>query len=111
MGVIDNLDPTTREVTYTYPDGISRTIVNNKFPVMSSTGDVLGLANVDHDVTELQQIQDELAQKEAQLRIIIETCPIAFTAIALGNAGTGVTANSVDYTFPSVPSGRFSLKN
>jgi PAS domain S-box-containing protein len=65
----------TREVNLSYPDGNTRTIISIRFPVISSKGEVLGLGTLNHDITELKRTEQELAEKEAQLRVALDNMP------------------------------------
>ncbi len=65
----------TREVDVSYPDGNTRTIIGIRFPVISSKGKVLGLGIVNHDITARKRAERELAEKEAQLRVALDSMP------------------------------------
>jgi len=42
----------TREMVRDFADGQTRTVINTRFPVISSSGKLLGSGNVNHDITE-----------------------------------------------------------
>jgi sigma-B regulation protein RsbU (phosphoserine phosphatase) len=50
----------SQEVDLSFPDGKTRAIIRTRFPVISSQGEVLGLGNVNRDITERKQAEDEL---------------------------------------------------
>ena len=48
------------EVDETYPDGQTRTVIRTRFSVISSQGEMLGLGNINHDITERKQAEEAL---------------------------------------------------
>ena len=73
----------SREVLLDYPDGNARTVISTRFPVLSSTGDVLGLGTVNYDLSERKAMEDALRESEGQLRHILEISPIAVGIVAM----------------------------
>ena len=49
---IDSQSVVSREIDISYPDGNTRTVVSTRFPVLSSTGEPIGLGTINFDVTE-----------------------------------------------------------
>jgi len=62
----------TREFAFKFPDGQERDVVATRFPVTSSSGEVLGLGTINYDITERKRAENELAENRAQLASIIE---------------------------------------
>ena len=60
------------EGEHTYADGISRTVVTTRFPVISSKGELFGLGNITHDITERKQAERELAQAYDEMQAVLE---------------------------------------
>ncbi|MDP6346595.1 MAG: adenylate/guanylate cyclase domain-containing protein, partial [Alphaproteobacteria bacterium] len=61
-----------REILLDYPDGKTRTVFSTRFPVVTSAGGLLGLGTVNHDLTERKRAEQDLAEKEAQLRLVMD---------------------------------------
>ena len=59
----------SREVDLSYPDGNTRSVISTRFPVLSTTGEVLGLGTINHDITERKQHEEELriAKEKAEV--------------------------------------------
>jgi PAS domain S-box-containing protein len=70
--IIDGRKIVSREVRLDFPDGNTRSIVGIRFPVISSNGEVLGIGTVNHDITERKKAEQELAEKEALLRLALD---------------------------------------
>jgi PAS domain S-box-containing protein len=46
-----------------------------KFPVLDTSGQVIAVGGVDYDITEPKRAEQELAEKEAQLRVALDNMP------------------------------------
>ena len=89
---LESREMITREILLDYPDGNARTVVSTRYPVVSSTGDVLGLGTVNYDLSERKAMEDALRESEGQLRHILEISPIAVGIVAMD--GNFLFANS-----------------
>ncbi|MCZ6760338.1 MAG: PAS-domain containing protein, partial [Gemmatimonadetes bacterium] len=72
---MDGRQTLSQESVISWPDGKTRTVIRTRFPVVSSQGEVLGLGIVNHDITDRKQAEQEVAQKEALLRIAMDNMP------------------------------------
>ena len=50
------------EIVDTYPDGKTRTVIRTRFPVITSQGEMIGLGNINQDITERKKAENELAE-------------------------------------------------
>ena len=71
----------SREILLDYPDGNARTVVSTRFPVRSSSGDVLGLGTVNYDLTERKAMEDALRESQQRLIDLLDVSPIAVSII------------------------------
>jgi len=55
--VIESGQILSAEDNIRYPDGRVRTVISTRFPVTSRAGEILGLATIDHDVTEAKRME------------------------------------------------------
>ena len=62
----------SREVDIHYPNGNTRTVISTRFPVVSSSGETIGLGTVNIDITEHKRVEEALEAKEAQLRFAFD---------------------------------------
>ena len=58
---------TTREADVTYPDGAMRSVFNTRFPVITGSGKLLGLGNINFDITERKAAAQKLADALEQI--------------------------------------------
>ena len=76
---LDSQQVISREVLLDYPNGNARTVISTRFPVRSSTGDVLGVGTVNYDLTERKAMEDALHESERQLIELLDVSPIAIS--------------------------------
>ena len=50
----------SEEVDYLYPDGVERSVVMTRFPVKDSSGTVVGLGNINFDITAQKRLEADL---------------------------------------------------
>jgi len=50
------------ESDYLYPDGVERSVIMTRFPVKDSTGTVVGLGNINFDITERKRLEADLGE-------------------------------------------------
>jgi Amt family ammonium transporter len=55
--------------------GVEHTIADVKFPVRNPSGEIIAVGGIELDITELKRAEDELAEKEAQLRVALDNMP------------------------------------
>jgi len=79
QAVIDKRKFISMEDEVRHPDGTVRTILINKFPVLSDEGAVIAVGGVDLDITEFKKVEQALRESEAQMRTIADNLP-AFIA-------------------------------
>ena len=91
--VVDSREPHTDESTRTYPDGVTRTVLRTRVPVNSRQGDFLGVATVNHDITERRMAEEKLLKSERRLSTILEGSPIGIS-ISAKVAGESVFTNA-----------------
>ncbi|MDP6786644.1 MAG: PAS domain-containing protein [Rhodospirillales bacterium] len=65
----------SRESELTYHDGVTRTVLTNKFPVSGRDGKPVAVGVVSTDISERKRVEDALRQSEAHLRAIVEHSP------------------------------------
>lgn len=53
----------SREITLTYPDGKERSVLSTRFPVLTGSGNLLGLGTISLDRTTGKQLEEELYNK------------------------------------------------
>ena len=63
-------------------DGSHRTYRSTKFPVYDDTGDIIGMAGVSTDVTDLETARAAHEEAETRLRTLVEKSPLAITVIS-----------------------------
>ena len=81
----------SEELDLTYPDGKTRAVIRTRFPVISSTGEMLGLGTVNRDITERKQAEVAVRESEALLESVLDNLPAT--------------------VFLKTPDGKFSLLN
>jgi len=69
---LNNRSVLTREVDLKYPDGDIRTVASTRFPVVSSTGEVVGLGTINYDLSVLKQAEKALHESRELSRAVIE---------------------------------------
>jgi signal transduction histidine kinase/CheY-like chemotaxis protein len=69
--------PEVAEELFTSPDGSRRVWRSTKVPFRGDDGEIIGLAGVSTDITELRAREDELQRINAELQAILETVPAA----------------------------------
>lgn len=62
-------------------DGSPRSYQSTKFPVYDDAGDIIGVAGVSADVTELEAARAAHEEAEGRLRTLVEQSPVAITVI------------------------------
>ncbi|MCH7486536.1 MAG: PAS domain S-box protein [Proteobacteria bacterium] len=70
--VLDGLEPEERVYNFTYPDGITRDILCQKFPVIGADGRPLGVGSIATDITERKKTEHELLEAYEELEARIE---------------------------------------
>jgi len=81
-----------QEVDFSYLDGKTRSVISTRFPVVSSSGETIGIGTINIDITELKEAERRLQESEAQLRNILQTSPIG-VAIVTDNTAERVYTN------------------
>lgn len=64
---IDDREIVSREVDLSYPDGYTRSVISTRFPVISASGEMLGLGTVNYDVTTQKRAQEEIVAVNKEL--------------------------------------------
>jgi len=62
----------SREVDLLYPDGNTRAVISTRFPVVSSSGETIGLGTVNIDVSERKQAEQTIQESEKNIRNVLE---------------------------------------
>lgn len=57
----------SRETALWYPDGNTRDVISTRFPLLTSSGDMVGLGTVNVDISELKRIEQALRESENRL--------------------------------------------
>lgn len=65
-----------------HDDGSYRTYQSTKFPVYDDAGDVIGIAGVSTDVTDLEAARAAHEEAEVRLRTLVEHSPVAIIVVA-----------------------------
>ena len=65
-----------REEAVTRPDGTRGWQLSSKMPVHDSTGKVVGLVGIGHDITDRKQAEASLRDSETRLRTIVSLMPV-----------------------------------
>ena len=60
----------TFEKTFPWPDGNTRTCIAIKFPIYSSTGTILGLGYINHDITERKRAEEERLRQSQKMDVL-----------------------------------------
>jgi len=63
----------SHEVDLSYPDGNTRTVISTRFPLVSASGDPIGLGTVNVDISDHKAIEEALRESEERLRAQVET--------------------------------------
>ncbi|CAN5715719.1 hypothetical protein BH10CHL1_BH10CHL1_37970 [soil metagenome] len=63
------------EETFTYPDGVTRTVMGTYIPDRGSEGQVLGFYLYINDITARKQAEAAVAARETELRVITDNTP------------------------------------
>jgi PAS domain S-box-containing protein len=61
------------EIVDTYPDGKTRTVVRTRFPVILEDGKIIGLGNVNVDITEQKQAEEALQKQKQLIQLLHQT--------------------------------------
>ncbi len=87
----------SREVDLSYPDGKVRTVVSTRFPLISSTGELMGLGTTNYDLTELKRSQAALTKKTELVQLLRRTARDANKANSLADAMRDALADVCTY--------------
>jgi len=63
----------------TFPDGVTRSIFSQKFPVFGPDGDCLAVGTVINDITERKRAEAALSESEERFKAFIENSPAAIS--------------------------------
>jgi len=63
----------SHEVDLSYPDGKTRTVISTRFPLVSVSGDPIGLGTVNVDISDHKLIEEALRESEERLKAQVET--------------------------------------
>ena len=88
--VFDRGETATYERLVTMPDGEKRWFHVKAVPHLDSTGGVVGMYVVSHDIDDVKQAQQQLAAREEELRFFAENIPEAIAYIDLERGCTFV---------------------
>ncbi len=55
----------TEEIDYLYPDGVERTVIMMRFPIKDASDTVVGLGNINFDISERKQMEAELQEAKS----------------------------------------------
>ena len=72
--VLEHRQAKRTELTVAQPDG-DHVFNAINFPIFDADGEIVAIGGIDHDITELKQAEQELARKEAQLRVALDNMP------------------------------------
>lgn len=72
---LDRQEPHHHETWVTYPDDRQVLLDIIKTPIWSSQGHILGIISTGRDITARYQIEEELRQSQAMLRLVIDNIP------------------------------------
>ena len=73
--ILDSKSPTAKEASVLGSDGVVRDFFVTKFLVIADDGALIAIGSVSTDITARKQAEEELAAKEAQLRIVLDSVP------------------------------------
>lgn len=83
-------------------DGSHRTYRSTKFPVRDDAGDVIGIAGVSTDITDVEAERAALEDAEMRLRTLVEASPVAIAVT--DEAGVLIYVNPAAVQLCAVPS-------
>ena len=63
------------ERTVTYPDGVTRHVLAQKFPIPGPNGECVAVGTVINDITERKRAQEALGRSEERFRAVVESSP------------------------------------
>ena len=79
-------------IEYQNFEGKRGTIINSASPIKNRNGEVIGAVEIDHDITEMTRLEDQLMAAKASLEAIINQMP-AGVAIAEASSGRIISCN------------------
>ena len=85
-----------------HSDGSHRTYRSTKFPVRDDAGDVIGIAGVSTDITDVETERAALEEAEMRLRTLVEASPVAIAVT--DEAGVLIYVNPAAVQLCAVPS-------
>ena len=95
--VLEGLVPEEREYEVTHPDGITRDVLSQKFPIMGAEGRALGVGSIVTDITERKQAERALQESEEQFRTLVESTNVIAWEVELETwCFTYVSPHAVD---------------
>lgn len=92
---IDNQSIISEEVELSYPDGQTRTVISTRFPVLSSTDDVIGMGTINYNITEHKVAEREKNEFISTVSHELRT-PLTSIKGALGLIGPNVIGKLPD---------------
>jgi two-component system, cell cycle sensor histidine kinase and response regulator CckA len=71
--VLETKSMVEQERRITYPDGITRDVLVQKFPILGSEGEPIAIGTVIIDITDLKRMEESLRTKTQQLEVVLES--------------------------------------
>ena len=65
-------DVVEQEPTVTFPDGVTRHVLSQKFPILGSNGEFVAIGTVINDITERKLAQEALGESEERFRSLVD---------------------------------------
>ena len=60
----------------TFPDGVTRDVFSQKFPIFDADGDCIAVGTIVNDITDIKRTQDALKESEQRFRAFLDNLPI-----------------------------------
>ena len=79
--VVETRLPQSEEREMRFADGSARHLISIKFPVLGKDGDIIAIGSTLLDITERKLAERAMAEREQELRTVVDHLPVALTVV------------------------------